>query len=60
MPTQGTPRKSYRLRPATLAKIEEIAELQGGLDHTRVIELAIAELHYQLLIQRKPLRPRPD
>jgi hypothetical protein len=44
MPTTGTPRKSYRIRPVTLSQITEIAK-QKGFTATRVLELAVAELH---------------
>jgi len=40
--------QKYRLPPPTVEKIAQVAQAQGGLTHTRVIELAVDELHRQV------------
>ena len=37
--------KHYRLPPETVDQITEIADRQGGLTETRVVELAVELLH---------------
>jgi hypothetical protein len=51
-----TPRSTFRLTRATLRKIDHIAKAHGGLTRTRVIELAVHELHSKLC--SKPAKPK--
>jgi len=63
MPTDGTPRSSFRLRPPAIALIDAIAEAKGGLTKTRVVELALEQLGRSVLGRRAadlaPVRRRP-
>jgi hypothetical protein len=45
-------RVNYRFRPETVARIVQIAEERGGLTQTRVLELAVEELHKKIFGRR--------